>query len=83
LTDGQKRERVKRELPTSGLGYNIRVKRAKLGLSQAELAKRVGLSQSALSRIEKHVSDPRLSHVERIAEMLGLDLDKIISENNS
>jgi len=83
LTDIPNSNGTKRRRPTRGFGYHIRVKRAMLGISQDDLAKRVGLSQSALSRIEKGASDPKLSHVVRIAKELGLDLNEICLKNDS
>ncbi len=63
-----------------GLGKIIKLKRVMMGLSQVDLAKRVDLSQSALSRIEQQRSDPKLSHVVRILKELGIPSDKILIE---
>lgn len=41
--------------------------RKEAGLSQGELADRVGISQPALSKIESGTNDPRLTTVRRIA----------------
>jgi transcriptional regulator with XRE-family HTH domain len=64
---------------TSRLGYNIKVKRVMKRLSQEDLAKMVRLSQSALSRIEQGRSDPKLSHVVRILEELGMEPNRALS----
>lgn len=65
------------------VGRILKVKRLMMGLSQADLAKRVGLSQSALSRIEQQRSDPKLSHVVRILEELEMEPNKVLIPNSA
>jgi ribosome-binding protein aMBF1 (putative translation factor) len=48
--------------------------RRRRGLSQTEIATRMGTSQSALARMESGRSDLRLSTVARYAEALEVDL---------
>ena len=45
--------------------------REKAGLTQEELARRLKTKKSAISRIENHAEDIRLSTLERTAEALG------------
>ncbi|MBR5116813.1 MAG: helix-turn-helix domain-containing protein [Lachnospiraceae bacterium] len=45
--------------------------RAKSGLSQKQLAELTGIDQSDLSKIERGVSNPSVSTMERIASALG------------
>ena len=45
--------------------------RRSLGLSQTEVAARMGTSQSAVARLEAVAGDVRLSTVERYAEAVG------------
>jgi ribosome-binding protein aMBF1 (putative translation factor) len=49
-------------------------RRRERGLSQAEVAKRMGTSQSALARVESGRSDLRLSTVARYAAALDVDI---------
>jgi transcriptional regulator with XRE-family HTH domain len=49
--------------------------RQKINITQAELAKRSGLKQSAISRIENQGSLPRIDTVYKIAQALDLDID--------
>ncbi|MGI9611673.1 MAG: helix-turn-helix domain-containing protein [Acidimicrobiales bacterium] len=49
--------------------------RRRRGLSQTDIAKRMGTSQSALARVESGRSDLRLSTVARYAEALDVDLN--------
>ncbi|MBS7610673.1 CBS domain-containing protein [Candidatus Bathyarchaeota archaeon] len=51
-------------------GEAIRRLRRTVGLTQKELAKRAGLSQSLISRIERGDVDPRLSTVKRIMHVI-------------
>jgi transcriptional regulator with XRE-family HTH domain len=50
-------------------------RRQQLGLSQTEVAARMGTSQSAVARLESGEVDARLSTLERYAVALGADLD--------
>lgn len=51
--------------------------RLRKGLSQAELARRIGSSQSRLSRIEAGLDDPRRSTLLKLSEALGETLDVV------
>ncbi len=58
------------------LGCQIKQSRKAYGMSQAELARRVDISQTSLHLIEAGTThDPHFSIVARIAEVLGLSLD--------
>lgn len=46
-------------------------KRRELGLTQTEVAARMGTSQSTVARLEAGAGDIRLSSVERYADALG------------
>jgi transcriptional regulator with XRE-family HTH domain len=48
--------------------------RKRLGLSQAELAGRVGMRQSGLSRIERHKSTPHTGTLGALSRELGMKL---------
>lgn len=48
--------------------------RQRLGLSQTEVAARMGTSQSALARLEAGDADVRLSTLQRYAAAVGRDL---------
>ena len=50
-------------------------KRSGLGLSQTEVAARMGTSQSAVARLESGDADVRLSTLERYAAALGQQLE--------
>lgn len=54
--------------------------RTYLGLSQQQLAEKIGISQSAIAQIEKQGSKPQQRTLIKIAEALGLSLAQL-SEN--
>jgi transcriptional regulator with XRE-family HTH domain len=60
--------------PSELLTY-LRESRLRRGLSQAEVAARVGTTQSAIARLESGTADPRLSTLIRYAEAVGTELD--------
>jgi|ECHnycMinimDraft_1075156.scaffolds.fasta_scaffold00163_14 predicted transcriptional regulator len=51
-------------------GKELRTLRETLGLTQKELARRIGVSQSFIAKIENEKIDPRLSIVKRIMDEL-------------
>jgi len=58
------------------LGQRIRKARQRYGMSQTELAKRVGISKTAMNQIEMgETLDPRMSRLRAIADILGVSMD--------
>jgi transcriptional regulator with XRE-family HTH domain len=60
------------------LGRRIKVERARVGLSQKELASDSDISQNSLSLIEKDQTDPRVSTITKIAKRLGVSTDYLV-----
>ena len=56
------------------IGVLLRQAREEAGLTQQELAERLDTKKSAISRIENHAGDIRLSTLERYATALGRNL---------
>lgn len=56
------------------LGTILQSARKAQRLTQAELAERVGLSQSRISYLEKHASEINVGQLMRICVALGLEL---------
>lgn len=56
------------------VGVLLRQAREDAGLTQEELARRLNTKKSAISRIENHAGDIRLSTLERYAAALGRHL---------
>jgi len=53
------------------VGVVLKQARETAGLTQEELAARLGTKKSAISRIENHAEDIKLSTLEKFAEALG------------
>jgi transcriptional regulator with XRE-family HTH domain len=55
----------------------IRIKREELGLSQAEVADRLGVGQQAVSQWEAGASLPRPSRIAQLSVVFGVDLEHL------
>jgi len=53
------------------IGVMLRQARESAGLTQEELARRLKTKKTAISRIENHADDIKLSTLERVAASLG------------
>ncbi|NTV52699.1 MAG: helix-turn-helix transcriptional regulator [Candidatus Firestonebacteria bacterium] len=56
------------------VGVLLRQSREKAGLTQEELAHRLHTKKTAISRIENHANDIKLSTLEKVAAALGKKL---------
>ena len=56
------------------IGVMLRQARESAGLTQEELARRLKTKKTAISRIENHAEDIKLSTLERVASVLGKQL---------
>ena len=65
------------------IGERVKYKREQLKLQLNELAKKVGISPSALSQIEKAKSFPSIVTLKLIAENLHTTVGELIGENES
>jgi len=66
-----------REMAASrrALVAELEARRLELGLTQTEVAARMGTSQSAVARLESGEADVRLSTLERYAAVLDTEID--------
>lgn len=62
------------------VGEVIVLRRKDLGLNQADLAKKIGVSQSAWSRVEKGLSNLTVEQLTKVASVLGVAPNQIIAE---
>jgi len=62
------------------LATNVQVARAQLGLSQAELARRAGLSKASVSQLENARTNPTLETVWALAQALGRPFSDLTGE---
>ncbi len=53
------------------LGVMLKIAREQAGLTQEQVAKKLRTNKSAISRIERHAKDMRLSTLHRYAKALG------------
>lgn len=56
------------------LGVLLKQARSEAGLTQEEVAKRLKTTKSAISRMENHANDIRLSTLEKFASAVGKQL---------
>jgi DNA-binding XRE family transcriptional regulator len=56
----------------------IKAWREYLKLTQAELASKAGMKQSALARLETNTANPRISTLLKLAEAMGITVDQLI-----
>lgn len=61
-----------------GIGARLREERVRAGISQRELARRLGLSASMISQLESGMSKPSVGTLYAIVTELNLSLDRII-----
>lgn len=57
----------------------LRTRREELGLGQAELASRVGVTQQTISRWENGEVVPPPKRLAKVAQALDLDLDRVLA----
>lgn len=76
MTDGERAAEFYESL--DGIGDRLRDERVKAGLSQRELARRLGLSASMISQLESGVSKPSVGTLYAIVTELDLSLDRLI-----
>lgn len=62
---------LKRESAAFRVGVMLQLAREDLGLTQEQVAERMGTKKSAISRIENNAGDLRLSTLQRYAEAVG------------
>lgn len=60
------------------IGEKIKLVRQMRGLSQIEMADTLGLSQTGYGNIERNVTDPSLSRLAEIAEILSIDIRDLV-----
>jgi transcriptional regulator with XRE-family HTH domain len=66
-----------------GMGNDlIREARRRCGLTQAQLAKLAGSTQSAIARLESGRTAPAFDDVIRLLRLMGLDLDFMLVERD-
>ena len=62
----------------AGQPPTLRNLRLRVGISQTQLAERIGTSQSQVARLEAGRQEPMLDTLDRIADALGIDPGEVI-----
>ena len=57
------------------IGVLLKQAREQAGLTQAQLAKMIKTQKTAISRIENHADDIKLSTIQKVAKALGKNLE--------
>lgn len=76
MSDAQRAAEIDDKL--DGIGDRLREERASAGISQRELARRLGLSASLISQLESGQSKPSVGTLYAIVTELNLSLDRVI-----
>lgn len=64
--------------PLDAIGHRLREERVRAGISQRELARRLGLSASLISQLESGQSRPSVGTLYSIVTELGVSLDRVL-----
>ncbi len=78
LTDGEFNNGYEEGYKAFKIGFLLRQAREKSGLTQEQIAEKLHTKKSAISRIENHAEDIRLSTLEKFVEVLGRKLEVVI-----
>ena len=71
LTDAATRAEFDAQVPEFGIARELVAARANAGLSQAQVAERIGTTQSTVARPESGKHPPSLRTVQRFAQAVG------------
>ncbi len=75
------RKQKSRKMIEKKIGEKIRELRKKKGLSQIELANRIGISFQQIQKYEKGLSKISISRLYQISDALGVDINYFFQEN--
>jgi transcriptional regulator with XRE-family HTH domain len=63
------------------LAANLRAARARLGISQEELADRASLNRTFVGSVERRERNISLDNIERLAVALGMDVVELLKKD--
>lgn len=67
----------------SGIGDKIRYLRDKTGMTQSYLAKRLGISRSAVNLWEMSISTPSLANIVELMQIFHVSADYFLGDSNN
>ena len=73
--------RMKR-LSLADLAETIKSNRMEKGITQEQLCKKTGINRNMIGRIERMDYIPTIPQLEKLAEVLDFDVDRLFVENN-
>lgn len=73
----------KTSVPIEKIGKRLKDIRISLGMTQKQLAERINIKQSEVSRIEKNAEMSSLVNIERYAQALGLDFQGVFTSEKT
>lgn len=65
------------------IGQKIALKRKESGLTQEELAEKIGVSSQAVSKWENDLSYPDITSLPLISKILGISIDELLSNEKT
>ena len=66
------------ESESARLGKNLKQIRTQKGMTQGDIVRTLGVSRSFVSNIENGKTNPTLSTIKRIADALGVSVDRLL-----
>lgn len=63
------------------IGNNIKLYRKQKGLTQKQLAEKIGSTDSAITRYESNSREPSIETITKIAEALGVPISKLLEDD--
>ena len=60
------------------VGMNVKIARVKKNMTIQELAKKAGMSVTTISRLERGIGNARIFSVNKIAEVLEVDVKTLV-----
>ena len=67
----------------ASLGKAVRERRKSLGITQPHLAQLAGVNVNTLYKLEKGISNPTIEVLEKIAEVLGMEVRLEVKKKNN
>ena len=74
---------MENDMNKTTMGQLIAAKRKELGLTQQELADKMGVTDKAVSKWERDLSCPDVSTIPHLAEELGLTPDELLGASKA
>lgn len=61
----------------------LEMARAKIGLTQEELAKKLGINRNTYAKYEKYKTSMRIDMAQKFSSIVGISIDNLIFFNNN